>query len=100
MWIDAGEREDTFWHQTPRSFQTVMRGVRKRMEREAEAQFRLAYDTAALVATAQAGKLKKLEHYLKQNPSGAQSPKEMLAALTTLGGGTMKIRKIKRNPEQ
>lgn len=95
MWVDAGFSPDSFWHQTPRSFQVAMAGVRRRMERDAEARFLLAYDTAALVATAQAGKLKKYEHYARKQEAPAQTPAAMLAALKAVGGGTMKIRKVK-----
>ena len=96
MWVDAGFEPDSFWHQSPRTFQVSMAGGRKRMEREAEAQFRLAYETAALVATAQAGKLKKFEHYVKPKVESVASPERLVATLQAMGGGTMKVRKVKR----
>lgn len=95
MWVDAGFDPDSFWHQTPRTFQVAMRGVRKRMEREAEARYAHAYDTAWFFAHAQAGSLKKFDHYTKK-PEAVTTPTRALAAITSMGGGTMKVRKIKR----
>jgi hypothetical protein len=94
MWVDAGFDPDTFWHQTPRSFQVAMEGVRKRLEREAEMQFRQAYETASFTAVAMAGKLKKIEHYLKKKPEPPATAKQMLAALKAIGGSTMTVRKV------
>lgn len=97
MWIQAGFPPDDFWQQTPRHFQLVMQGVRKRLESESQDQTRLAWETAAFVAAAQSGKLKPLKHYLRR-PGKAQTPQEMLAAIKAIqaSGANMTIRKIER----
>lgn len=99
MWIDAFPSDpDAFWHQTPRSFQVCMEGVRKRMQREAEGRLIAAYETAAFT---RAEKLKPLDHYLKKAKSQkAQSPKEMLATLQSLGGDKMTVRKVRRKERE
>jgi len=95
MWVQAGQRSDDFWHQTPRSFQVVMIGVRRAKEIEAEQRFLLAYETAGLTAAAQAGKLKKYHEYIRKADPVA-TPEAMLAALKSLGGSTMTVREIKK----
>jgi hypothetical protein len=97
MWIQAGFSPDTFWHQTPAVFQLTMRGIRKRAEQELQASTRLAWETGAFSASASAGKLKPLAHYLKP-ATRAQTPKTMLAALMAYqaAGAKMTIRKIER----
>lgn len=97
MWIDAGFDPDAFWHQTPRTFQLVMQGVRKRGERAAEDAVRQAWDVAAMTSAAQVGKLKPLRHYLSKAVRKPQGPGEMLAMIKAIGAGTdMKITRIKR----
>lgn len=95
MWVDAGFEPDAFWQQTPASFQLAMRGVRKRMEREADAQVALAWSMAAMSAAAQNNKLKPLKHYL-QKRSKPQTAKEMLAVFRAFqaNGANMTIRKV------
>lgn len=84
MWVDAGFEPDTFWQQSPQTFQLVMRGVRKRMERQAEDDLRTAWHTAAFTAASQSkGGLKDLRYYLPRKPQ-KQSPENMLAMLRTL----------------
>lgn len=97
MWVEAGFQPDAFWHQTPDTFSLAMKGVRKRLEREAEDAITTAYNTAALAATAQAGKLKPLRHYLRK-PGQKQSPDEMMAILRMFEarGAGMKITPLKR----
>lgn len=73
-----------------------MAGDRKRLEREAQDRFILAYETAALVATAQAGQLEKLEHYIKKGAEPVVTPQAALAVITAMGGGTMTVRRITR----
>lgn len=98
MWVDAGFSPDAFWHQSPATFQLAMEGVRKRLEREAEADVRLAWQVAAMSAAAQAGKLKPLRHYLAKQP-GQQTPAQMLAALREFQarGARMKIERVRLN---
>lgn len=97
MWVQAGLSPDDFWHQTPRHFQLVMQGVRKRLETESQERTRHAWETAAFVSAASAGKLKPLRKYLRQ-PDQRQQPREMLAALLAHQGSgvPMTIRKIER----
>lgn len=95
MWVQSGFMPDDFWHQTPRSFQLAMKATRKRLEGEAEARIRQSWETGAFSGTAYAGKLKPLSHYVKRE-GGPQSPRDMLAALKTIGAGTnMKIKRVK-----
>lgn len=94
MWVDAGFDPDTFWHQTPATFQLVMQGVRKRMERDFETSLSLAWHNAAFTgATQSKGGLKPLRHYLRK----PQSPGEMVAMLKTMGAKSdMKVRRVPR----
>lgn len=93
MWVQAGFSPDTFYSQTPRHFQLAMRGVRKRMETEAQARTALAYESGAFAGLAHHGKLKALKHYTRQNR--AQSPREMATLIQSLGArSNMKIRRI------
>lgn len=97
MWVDASLNPDAFWQQTPRTFQLVMEGVRKRMKREADAQVALAYHTARFSVAAQTKPgLKPLAHYLRDASKPAQMPREMLAVIQSLGAkSNMQIRQIK-----
>lgn len=93
MWVHAGFSPDTFWDQTPRHFQLAMKGVRKKLEGEAQARTALAYESGAFAGLAQAGKLKRLEHYTRKG--NVQTPREMAAAIQALGAkSNMKIRRI------
>lgn len=97
MWVQAEFSPDDFWHQTPRHFQLIMEGVRKRLENEHHQQVRGSWETAAFTGAASAGKLKPLNHYLKLPPP-RQTPAEMLSALMAhqSSGAKMTIRKIER----
>lgn len=81
MWVDAGFSPDEFWKQTPRSFQLTMKGVRQRLERQAEMTVRNSYDTGAFSGLAYHGKLKALTDYLPKKP---QTREEMLATMRAL----------------
>lgn len=86
MWCQAGQSPDAFWHQTPRHFQILMRGVRKRMKIESESRVAMAWQTGAFTgATQSKGGLKPLEHYLRRPPR-KMTPKEMLANMQSLAG--------------
>lgn len=95
MWIEAGFAPETFYEQTPRHFQLAMEAVRKRLERDMEAQLTMAWNNAAFTGAAQAGKLKPLRNYLRKAPA-AQKPAEMLAAMLAhqSNGVKMTVRKI------
>jgi hypothetical protein len=97
MWAQAGFDPDAFWHQTPDTFSLAMAGVRKRLEREADDQIALAWQTGVFAATAQAGKLKPLKHYLRK-PGRKQSGEEMVAIMRQFQarGAAMKITPLKR----
>lgn len=97
MWIEAGFDPDQFWHQTPDTFTLAMKAVRKRMERDADDRVAMAWQTGVFAATAQAGKLKPLKHYLRK-PSEKQSPSDMLAVMRSFQarGSSMKITPLKR----
>jgi hypothetical protein len=99
MWIDAGFAPDEFWTQTPHSFQLTMQGVRKRMEREAEARLTQSWEAAAMTGAAMSGKLKPLRHYLGNRSRKRQTPREMLDVLRMFqaAGANMTIRQIKRD---
>lgn len=96
MWVQAGFAPDDFWHQTPLHFQIAMRGVRKRLENEADIRIAQSWTAAAFNGAAQNGKLKPLKHYLCKK-AVVQSPNEMLAALLAhqSSGAKMTIREIK-----
>jgi len=86
MWVEAGYDPDAFWQQTPRSFQLVMRAVRKRFKAEAEERISQAWQTAAFTgATQSKSGLKPLNHYLRRPPQ-KMSPREMLANMKMLAG--------------
>jgi len=92
-WAEAGQSPDAFWHQTPASFGAVMDGVRRRLEREQEAQVSHAWTTAALTRVKD---LKPLKHYLRRQVK--QSPSEMLAVMREFQarGANMTFTKIER----
>jgi hypothetical protein len=93
MWVQAGFSPETFWPQTPRHFQLAMRGVRKRMEFDAQARTSLAYESGAFAGLAHHGKLKALKHYTRKTE--AQQPREMLALIQSMGArSNMKIRRL------
>lgn len=96
MWVQAGQPSDTFWDQTPRLFQLVMQGVRKRLKAELDGRTRQAWEGAGFAALASVGKLKDLKHYL--GSSRSQTPQEMLAVLRSFKakGAKMTITRIKR----
>lgn len=96
MWVSAGLEPDAFWNQTLATFQAIMAGVRKRLEREAEASIRQAYDTARFSAAAQVNKLGPLDKYLRK--TSGQKPSEMLAVLKAIraSGADMTIRRVER----
>jgi hypothetical protein len=83
MWVQSGFHPDPFWDQTPRHFQLIMDGVRKRLKFDADARTSLAYESGAFAGLAHAGKLKALKHYIKQ-PSSKMSNQEMLANMRIL----------------
>lgn len=97
MWIEAGFDPDSFWHQTPDTFTLAMKAVRKRMEREADDRVGLAWQTGVFAATAQAGKIKPLKHYLRK-PGQKQSAEDMVAIMRDFQarGAAMRITEIKR----
>lgn len=96
MWVEAGFSPDLFWLQTPATFQLAMQGVRKRLERENDDRLRLAWETAAMSAAAQANKLKPLKYYLGQRNRKKQTPTEMLAVFRAFqaNGAGMTIRRV------
>ncbi len=84
MWCQAGLEPDNFWHQTPLHFQVIMRGIRKRLEQQAESDLANSWTTAALTgATQSKGGLKPLKHYLRK-PGRRMSNTEMLANMRML----------------
>lgn len=96
MWVQAEFPPDSFWQQTPTHYQFAMEGVRKRLEAEADARTALAYETGAFGGLAYHGKLKPFTHYKRGRR--AQTPKEMLDVIKTLGSkSNMKVRRIKRD---
>lgn len=71
-----------------------MRGVRKRMENDAQARTAQAYEAGAFAGLAHHGKLKALKHYTGK--SKAQSPRQMAALIQSMGArSNMKINRIK-----
>ena len=83
MWAQAGFDPDAFWHQTPLHLQLAMRGVRKRLEGEADSRTALAYETGAFAGLAQNGKLKAFKHY-QRKPERKMSNQEMLGNMRLL----------------
>lgn len=84
MWVQAGFEPDSFWQQTPATYQACMTGVRARLGQEAEGQIAQAYHTARFnAATKTKEGLKPLKHYLRQAPR-KMSAKEMLANMRIL----------------
>jgi hypothetical protein len=73
-----------------------MEGAARAAKQRHESETVLAWQTAAFSAAAQAGKLKKLEHYLPKQPRKAQTTSEMLAVLKGMAssGAPMNIRQI------
>lgn len=77
---------DAFWHQTPRHFQLVMRGVRRKLKGESENRLAQAWQTGAFTgATQSKGGLKPLDHYMR-GPMRRMLPDEMLAVMHALAG--------------
>lgn len=63
----------------------MLRGVRSRAQREREDRLTLAFETAVLTGTAQAGKLEKLETYVRRvRPRPKMTPGQMLAVFQDL----------------
>lgn len=94
-WCEAGLEPDSFWHQSPATFEAIMRGVVKRMERESDLAISQAYHMAAFNAgTKSKGGLKPLAHYLRRNKP--QTPTAMVEMLRTMGAkSNMKISRVK-----
>lgn len=84
----AGFDPRAFWSLTPRLFDLHMRGAVKRIERDLDAQHRLAYHTAALSGMAMAGALPAFEEVFKHRrvqPPRAQNLAELEAAIMAIG---------------
>lgn len=97
MWAQAGFQPDDFWQQTPRHYQLVMRGVRKRLENEREQREILAHETGAFSGLAHHGKLKALSHY--QASSSSQTAEGLVAMLKSMGAKSdMVVRRITLDP--
>jgi hypothetical protein len=60
---------------------TIMEATVRAAQRKFDREVTLAWHIAAMSGAAQAGKLKKLSHYLPKKPSRPQAPSEMLAVL-------------------
>lgn len=73
-----------------------MEGAALAAKRQHEGELVLAWHTAAFGAAAQAGKLKRLTHYLPKKPQREQTPEEMLAVLREFKarGANMNIRRV------
>ena len=74
-----------------------MRGVRRRLEADADARLALAWQTGAFTGAAHAGLLEPLEDYRRKARSGGKrTPKDMLAVLCEAQNRGMKmtIRKV------
>jgi hypothetical protein len=101
-WALAGQSPDTFWSQTPASFDAVMRGAIRARRMQGDADLALAYSVAALSAAAQAGKLKSLSHYQRRGDRGnlAQTPQEMLSVFRQFKarGAPINIQRVRREP--
>lgn len=83
-WVECGFDPDAFWHQTPLSFQTALRGVRARREHESKAATALAWQFAVFNGIRQSKQgLKPLDHYLREERR-RQSTEEMRANLLIL----------------
>jgi hypothetical protein len=98
MWCQAGFDPDRFWRQTPRHFQLVMRGVKKRMRSEADARIRQAHLTATFTAMTQSkGGLKPVDHFLRR-AARRRSPADLYAAFRAMkaSGMPMRIRKVRK----
>jgi hypothetical protein len=85
MWCRFGFDPDSFWQQTPATFQACMDGAGQRLKYEAEERISMAWHTGAFSAQAQAGKLKPLRHF---NRPRRMSNKEMLANMKMLAART------------
>lgn len=73
-----------------------MAGVKRRLERARDAELAQAWQTGQFVALAQARKLKPLSHYQKAQRRKAQTPRDMVAMLRSIGAGSdMTIERIK-----
>lgn len=72
-----------------------MEAVRERYEAEFDAGLFRAYHAGAFAGLAYHGKLKRFSEYSKRGPQ-AQGPRDMLAALKTMGAGSnMRIKRVK-----
>ena len=96
MWVEAGFEPDSFWFQTPATFQLIMEGARKRLEASYERELSIAHATAGFTAASQSkGGLKPLRHYMKKD----QSPKEMLGLIRSMDINA-KITRVMRGKPQ
>ena len=92
---------DTFWRQTPASFDAVMKGAITARKMQNDSDMALAYSVAAFNAAGRAGKLKSLSHYQSRaNRKVAQTPSEMLEVFKQFKarGVPMNIRRVEREP--
>ena len=73
-----------------------MEGAARAAKNKLESETALAWQTAAPSAAAQAGKLKKLEHYLPKKQRRGQTTDEMLAVFKEFAarGSPMNIRQV------
>lgn len=75
---------DTFLEQTAVTFAASLRGRHQAFKLKAEQDISLAWHTAAFSGAAQAGKLKKLEHYLPKAPAMPQTADDVAAIFRLL----------------
>lgn len=80
-YIAAGFDPAAFGRLTPRLYQLHMNGAIKRIERDADLRNHQAYNTAALIGAAMAGKLPKFdEAFRKGIQKGVPQPPEVVEA--------------------
>ena len=63
-WVEAGLQPDSFWEQTPATFDAIMRGAMARIKADMRGRVADAWNNAAFTAAASAGKLRPLNTYL------------------------------------
>lgn len=81
MWAEAGQNLDAFWELSPRHFQHVMRGIRRRLTAGHDQRITQAWQAGAFAGLAQSkGGLKPLDHYLRRPPR-QMSAEEMLSTM-------------------
>lgn len=98
MWCEAGYEPDSFWRQTPRTFQIVMKAARSRNEAQADMATVTAYQTAVFNGLTKTKRgLGPLKNYLPKRDKAKADGAQMLGAMKLIASRVNRI--FKETPD-